>query len=293
MKKYPIIFTIAGSDCIGGNGAQADIKTISALGGYAASAITAITVGNTTGLKSLLPIPQETIKAQIETVMEDIQPDSVKLGLLNDIQTIRTVGDCLRKYHPRFVVYDPVMLNPVGFRFMLKENIKIINKELFPFINLIVVNCQEAELFCKMQINRVEDMRKAAESFAKENRISILIKSSDRYETKLYDVLHTPANQEWVFESDMIETNNSHGVSCTFSSAIATHLALGYKLQDAVWESREFIKNAIRYGNDAHIGHGNGPVCQMFSPKPMVKKEWLSTPYTSRTPNIQDTMDVK
>jgi len=269
MKRYPIVFTIAGSDCIGGNGAQADIKTISALGAYAASAITALTVGNTTGLKSLFAIPQETIKMQIETVMEDIIPDVVKIGLLNDIETIRTVGDCLRKYHPRYVVYDPVMLTPDGLRFMIEDNIEIIRRELLPFINMLIINCQEAEVLCGFPIANVEDMRKAAAIFTQKYRTTILIKSGDRYEDKLYDVLRTQADEEWVFEADMIFTRNSHGASCTFASAIATFLALGHKMHEAVVKAREFVRNAIQYGDDVFIGQGNGPVCQTFDPEKM------------------------
>lgn len=269
MKRYPIVFTIAGSDCIGGNGAQADIKTISALGAYAACATTALTVGNTTGLKSLFPIPQEIIKKQIVTVMEDMIPDIVKLGLLNDIETIRTVGDCLRKYHPRYVVYDPVMLSDDGIRFMLKSNMDIIRRELLPFTNLLIINCQEGELFSNMLIKNVEDMRKAADRITKSSRTSVLIKSGDRYENELYDVLRTPANEEWIFKGDMIPTNNSHGASCTFSAAISTYLALGYEMSKAVSTAREFVRNAILYSNDVFIGHGNGPVCPTFDPQPM------------------------
>lgn len=272
MKRYPIVFTIGGSDCVGGNGAQADIKTISALGAYAAAAMTALTVGNTTGLKSLFPIPPEIIKKQIETVMEDIFPDVIKLGLLNDIPTICTVGDCLRKYHPRFVVCDPVMLNTQGLRFMKQDNIDIIKKQLFPFVSLLIVNCQEAELLCEMPIENIDDMRKAAKVFAQKNRISILIKSGDRYENELYDVLCTPADEEWVYKGEMIYTHNSHGASCTFSAAIATYLALGYDLNKAVAEAREFVRNAIQYGHDVFIGHGIGPVCQTFDPQKMIIK---------------------
>lgn len=269
MKRYPIVFTIAGSDCVGGNGAQADIKTISALGAYAASAITALTVGNTTGLKSLFPIPQETIKQQIETVMEDIIPDIVKLGLMNDAATIRTVADCLRKYHPPYVVYDPVMLSLEGTRFMIKENISIIERELLPFASLFIINNQEAELFSRTSIKSVEDMRKAATLFTQRNHTTVLIKSGTLYEDELYDVLRTPADEEWVFKSEMIHTHNSHGASCTFSAAISTYLALGYEMPKAVAEAREFVRKAILYGDDVFIGHGKGPVCPTFDPLQM------------------------
>lgn len=247
----------------------ADIKTISALGAYAASVTTALTVGNTTGLKYLFPIPQETIRNQIETVMEDIIPDIVKLGLLNDIDTVRTVGNCLRKYHPKYVVYDPVMLSDNGIRFMIKENVDIIKRELLPFTNLVVMNCQEAELLCEFPLNTVDDMRKGAEALAQCFRITVLIKSGDRYEHELYDILRTPADEEWVFKGDIIQTPNSHGASCTFSSAIAAHLALGAGMYDAVSRAREFVRNALMYGSDVFIGHGNGPICQTFDPQKM------------------------
>jgi len=269
MKRYPIVLSIAGSDCIGGSGAQADIKTISALGAYPACIITALTVGNTTGLKSLYPVPQEAIRKQIETVMEDIMPDIVKIGLLNDIETIRTVGSCLRKYHPEYVVYDPVMLSDEGFRFMLKENVEIIKKELLPFTHLLIVNCQEAELFCEFPILTMEDMRRAAEKFTRRTGITVLIKSGERYENEIYDVLRTPIDEEWVFRSDMIYSRNSHGAPCTFSAAISTYLALGYTMYDAVSAAREFVQKSILYGEDVYIGHGQGPVCQTFDPQPM------------------------
>jgi len=269
MKRYPIVLTVAGSDCIGGNGAQADIKTISALGAYAASVVTALTVGNTTGLKYLFPIPQDTIKHQIETVMEDIIPDVIKIGLLNDIETIRTVGDCLRKYHPKYVVYDPVMLSDNGIRFMLKDNMEIIKKVLLPYVNLAIINCQEAEVLCEFPVKSLEDMQKAAEHLSSIYRTTTLIKSGDRYEDKLYDVLRTPADEEWVFSGDMIYSNNSHGASCTFSAAISTYLALNYGMHDAVSAAREFVRSSIIYGEDVFIGHGKGPVCQTFDPKPM------------------------
>ncbi|WP_163223507.1 bifunctional hydroxymethylpyrimidine kinase/phosphomethylpyrimidine kinase [Bacteroides sp. 214] len=270
MKRYPIVFTIAGSDCIGGNGAQADIKTISALGAYAASAITALTIGNTTGLKSLFPIPQETIRKQIETVMEDIIPDIVKVGLLNDIETIQTVGDCLRKYHPKYVVYDPVMLSDEGIRLILNKNMSIIRKEMLPYTSLLIINRQEAELFCELQIKDIEDMRKAAERFARRNRITVLIKSGDLYEDVVYDVLRTPNGDERVFKDTVIQTHNSHGASCTFSAAIATYLALEYNMGEAVLAAREFVRDSIMYGHNVFIGHGKGPVCQTFDPQKMI-----------------------
>ncbi|MCD7898716.1 MAG: bifunctional hydroxymethylpyrimidine kinase/phosphomethylpyrimidine kinase [Bacteroides sp.] len=269
MKRYPIVLTIAGSDCIGGNGAQADIKTISALGAYAASVVTALTVGNTTGLKHLFPIPQETIRQQIEAVMEDLIPDIVKLGLLNDIETIRTVADCLRKYHPRYVVYDPVMLSPDGIRFMEIDNLNVIKKELLPFVNLVTLNRREAELLSEYPINSVKDMQEASRLFATKNKITVLIKSGDLFPNEVYDVLYTPADEEWIFKDTTLYTHNTHGASCTFSSAISTFLALGYDMHIAVSEARDFTRNAMLYGEDVYIGHGKGPVCQTFKPQPM------------------------
>jgi len=269
MKRYPIVFSITGSDSIGGAGTQADIKTISALGAYAASAVTAITVRNTTGLKSIHSVPQESIKEQIEAVMEDIIPDIVKIGLLNDVQTIRTLADCIRKYHPEYVVYDPIMLASDGQRYMADDAIEIIEKELLPFVNLAIINRREAELLSGNPVNTLEDLKKAAKILCSISRTTILIKSGNLCTNEIYDILRTPADEEWIFKTERIYSQNTHGTGCTFSAAISTYLALGYNMYEAVSEALNFVRDAIRHGKDVFIGSGEGPVCHSFSPNQM------------------------
>ncbi|NDV83352.1 bifunctional hydroxymethylpyrimidine kinase/phosphomethylpyrimidine kinase [Bacteroides sp. 51] len=269
MKRYPIVFSISGTDTIGGAGSQADIKTISALGVYAASAVTAITVRNTTGLKAIFRVPQESIKEQIEAVMEDIIPDIVKLGLLNDVETIRTVADCVRKYHPQYVVYDPIILAPDGERFMTDEVNKAIEKELIPFVNLVVLNRREAELLTGIPINNIANIRHAAEVFTQKYNISVLIKGGNLQENNIYDILRTPADEEWIYSDSIVESRNRHGAGCTFSAAISSYLALGSNLNEAVSQARDFVRDAIIHGKDVFLGSGEGPVCHNFAPTPM------------------------
>lgn len=132
MERHPVILSIAGSDCSGGAGIQADIKTISALGGYAASAITAVTVQNTLGVRAVHAIPPEIVCGQIEAVMEDLQPVAVKIGMVNDIQIVHVIADCIRKYSPEHIIYDPVMVSTSGRKLMTDEAIEEIKKELLP-----------------------------------------------------------------------------------------------------------------------------------------------------------------
>ena len=145
MKHYPVILSIAGSDCSGGAGIQADIKTISALGGYAASVITAVTVQNTMGVHAVHAVPIEIIRGQIEAVMEDLHPEVVKIGMVGDAETVRAIAGCLQKYHPKYIVYDPVMVSTSGRKLMNDDAIEIVKRELFPLVSLITPNLDEAD----------------------------------------------------------------------------------------------------------------------------------------------------
>ena len=146
MERHPVILSIAGSDCSGGAGIQADIKTISALGGYAASAITAVTVQNTLGVRAVHAIPPEIVCGQIEAVMEDLQPVAIKIGMVNDIQIVHVIADCIRKYSPEHIIYDPVMVSTSGRKLMTNEAIEEIKKELLPLVTLVTPNIDEAKV---------------------------------------------------------------------------------------------------------------------------------------------------
>ena len=158
MERHPVILSIAGSDCSGGAGIQADIKTISALGGYAASAITAITVQNTLGVRAVQSISPDMVRGQIEAVMDDLQPVAIKIGMINDIQIVRVISDCLQKYSPAYVVYDPVMVSTSGKKLMTDEAIEEIKKELLPLVTLITPNIDEAKVLTGKSIHNIQDL---------------------------------------------------------------------------------------------------------------------------------------
>ncbi len=167
MRTYPCVLTIAGSDCSGGAGIQADIKAISALGAYAASAITAITVQNTLGVTGIHPVPPAYVKGQIEAVMDDIRPKAVKIGMINDAEIVRVIAESILKYHPEYVVFDPVMVSTSGCKLMEDEAIEAITTRLIPLASLITPNLSEAEILAGQKISTVEDMKQQAKEMLK------------------------------------------------------------------------------------------------------------------------------
>lgn len=255
----PIILTIAGSDSSGGAGIQADIKAISALGGYASSAITAITAQNTLGVQEIFPLTSDIIYKQITSVMDDLEVDAIKIGMVYDARIVHTIAECLKKYHPRCVVYDPVMVSTSGHQLITKECIDCIKSELFPLVTLITPNISEAELLCGKQLRNVQEMEQAAGMLSKQHRVSVLIKGGHLSDENMCDVLFHH-DSVYHFADRKIETSNLHGTGCTLSSAIATFLGKGLSLIDAVSEAKIYITEAIRQGKDKCIGHGNGPV---------------------------------
>lgn len=266
-SRPSVILSIAGSDCSGGAGIQADIKTISALGGYAASVITAVTAQNTVGIQAVYPLPAEIVKAQIASVMEDLQPDAVKIGMVHNAGIVAAIVECLRKYRPRFVVYDPVMLSTSGRRLMDEETIKVIRAELFPLCTLITPNLHEASLLWKQTIADTAEMQQAARELSCRYNTCVLVKGGHLQGDDMCDILHVeppllPAKALSdgciPYSTPKIESHNLHGTGCTLSSAIATFLADGNRLDEAVGKAKEYIVAAIRQGKQIHIGHGNG-----------------------------------
>lgn len=260
MERYPVILSIAGSDCSGGAGIQADIKTISALGGYAASAITAVTIQNTLGVGAVHVLPPETVCGQVEAVMEDLQPIAVKIGMVNDVQTVRVIADCLRKYSPKYVVYDPVMASTSGNKLMTDKAIEEIKKELLPFVTLLTPNIDEALVFTGKKISTITDMQEAAQRLVEDYHTNILIKGGHLEGNEMHDLLCMTDDTYYIYEEQKIETSNLHGTGCTLSSAIATFLAKGHPMREAILHAKNYITQAIIAGKDLHIGHGNGPL---------------------------------
>lgn len=260
MEDHPVILSIAGSDCSGGAGIQADIKTISALGGFATSAITAITVQNTLGVRAVQTLSSDIIYGQIEAVMEDLHPIAVKIGMINDMEAVRVIADCLRKYQPRYIVYDPVMVSTSGRKLMTEEAIEEIKKELLPLVTLITPNLDEASVLTHKEIHSKEDMQEAAYTLHKEYQTNVLIKGGHLTGDYVCDLLYTCDNTYYIYEEKKIESRNLHGTGCTLSSAIATYLSKGYSLQEAIRHAKTYITQAIIAGKDLNIGHGNGPL---------------------------------
>ena len=270
MKRYACVLTIAGSDCSGGAGIQADMKTISALGAYAASAITAITVQNTCGVEAIHPIPPAFVAGQIKAVLTDIRPDAVKIGMVNDVEIIRSIADSLREFKPQHVVFDPVMVSSSGHRLMEDSAIEVLVNELIPETTLITPNLNEAEVLTGHAVRSVEEMKIAAKEIIKYGCTAVLVKGGHLKGGEMIDVLQLADREEpYLFSAPQIESKNTHGTGCTLSSAIATYLALGEPMDQAVSKAKLYLYKGICAGIDIHIGEGHGPLNHFYAPVPM------------------------
>lgn len=276
MKHYPCILAIAGSDCSGGAGIQADIKTISALGAYAASAITAITVQNTCGVTGIHPVPPAYVQAQIEAVMTDIRPRAVKIGMINDAGIIRAIAGSLRKHTPYYIVLDPVMISTSGHKLMEEDAISALTGSLMPLATLITPNLHEAEALTGKKISTINGMEAAAQELLSFGSQAVLVKGGHLKEEEMCDVLYIKGEAHpRRFSSQKIESRNTHGTGCTLSSAIATYLALGEPLAEAVRKAKAYVYQGILNGKDVHIGEGHGPLNHFFAPVAMQINEEL------------------
>lgn len=269
-KKYPCVLTIAGSDCSGGAGIQADIKTISALGAYAASAITAITVQNTCGVTGIHPVPPLYVKEQIDAVMTDIRPDAIKIGMINDVEIVKVIADSIKEYNPKFVVFDPVMVSTSGCKLIEDSAIEAITSMLIPLSTVITPNLSEAMVLTGKKLSGVESMTTAGKELLGMGCGSVLIKGGHLEGDDMCDVLCSAGEEKpYIFKAGKIDSKNTHGTGCTLSSAIATLLALGHELPEAVSEAKEYVYKGIESGKDVHIGEGHGPLNHFHSPVKM------------------------
>lgn len=247
--------TIAGSDSGGGAGIQADIKTITALGGYATSVITAMTAQNTLGVTAIHEVPEDFIRAQLDAVMTDIGTDAVKTGMLASPSVVHAVADKVRQYNIDRLVVDPVMAAKSGDRLLSEQGMRTLVAELLPLAFVVTPNIPEAEIIAGMQIGSGEDMEAAAERIAAMGPPHVVVKGGHRAGDAL-DVLYTDG--ECIrFAKDRIETKNTHGTGCTFSAAIAAGLAAGLSVVSAVAQAEAYIETAITFA--LPIGHGHGP----------------------------------
>lgn len=266
MKKYHTVLTIAGSDSGGGAGIQADIKTISALGCYASSAITAITIQNTLGVEGVHPVPVPFVEGQISAVLEDIGADAIKIGMLQSAEIVHCIASKIKEYKIRNVVLDPVMVSTSGHRLIEEEAIEALCRELIPLSRVITPNIPEAEILLggEKLVNQ-QSLPDAARTLAKQFGVSVLLKAGHLTEERLVDYFYDVENDEMCeLPSARIHTRNTHGTGCTMSSAFASLLARGMTIKDAAKGAKEYINQAILAGADYDLGHGHGPVCHFF-----------------------------
>ncbi len=255
------ILTIAGSDSGGGAGIQADIKAISANGGFAMSAITSVTAQNTVTVTDAFDLPIQLIEAQLDAVFTDFDVASVKTGMLSSSSIVETVARKLREYAPKSIVVDPVMISKSKFPLLKAEAINSLRYTLIPLATVITPNVYEAELLAEQDIRTTEDAKTAAKKIAELGCHSVLVKGGHLGEKKAIDVLY--CDEDWsYFDAERIDTENTHGTGCTYSAAIATHLAHGKDLIEAIQVSKAYITNAIQHG--LNIGNGQGPTNHFY-----------------------------
>ena len=261
MKEYKRVLSIAGSDPSGGAGLQADLKTISALGCYAMTAVVAVVDENTVGVTGVHPIPEEFVAGQIRSCLDDIGADAVKIGMLHSAKLIRTVESVLRQYDVRNIVLDPVMVATSGDPLLEADAVATLRDVLVPCARVITPNLPEAEILLGRKINGPADFGIAARELSQGGRTSVLLKAGHLTADVLTDVFYNAETDEILeLSSPRIATANTHGTGCTLSSAIASQLALGLELDDAIAAAKDYISQAIAAGAAYSIGHGHGPV---------------------------------
>lgn len=270
--KYISVLTIAGSDSGGGAGIQADLKTFSALGCYGTSAITAITVQNTLGIKAIHQIPSEIVQAQIKAVMDDIKPTAIKIGMIHSPELARTIALTLKDYPEVPIIFDPVMVSTSGYRLIESDTIAIFQQELFPLASLITPNLDEAEILAEMKIQTVDDMKQAASRISNSRCNAVLVKGGHMKGPNLVDVYLDIKGHYQTFKSVAIQTPNTHGTGCTLSAAIAAFVALGDDLPKAIEKAKQYVTQAIVTGQNVKTGEGKGPLNHFFDAKNLIKK---------------------
>ena len=251
------VLTIAGSDSIGGAGIQADLKTMCAHKVYGMSVITALTAQNTLGVQAIHVPEPSFVRSEIDSVFSDIFPDAVKIGMLANAGIIHAVADGLSHYKARNIVLDPVMISTSNHRLLEASAEDALQNEMLPLGDVLTPNLPEAAALAGVEaIHSKQEMIQAAQLIAKRTKAAILVKGGHLADCA-DDLLYVNGETFW-YETRHIETKNTHGTGCTLSSAIASNLAKGLPLRDAVGKAKEYITKALQ--NDPRLGHGNGPL---------------------------------
>jgi hydroxymethylpyrimidine/phosphomethylpyrimidine kinase len=266
--RYARVLTIAGSDSGGGAGIQADLKTFAALGCYGMSAITALTAQNTVGVQGIHALPPAFLKTQLQSVIEDIGVDAVKIGMLHEPGVVEVVAWAIEHYRLDRVVLDPVMVATSGDRLIADDTMRVLVDRLFPLATLITPNLDEAALLLERPIQAVEDLSAAAHALLAQGAAAVLLKGGHLAGDQVVDVLVRRGHGDVALSSPRIASRNTHGTGCTLSSAIAAHLSLGADLEQAVRSARAYILSAIGAGARVQVGQGHGPLNHGHAPVP-------------------------
>lgn len=260
----PIALTIAGSDSGGGAGIQADLKTFAALGVYGCSAIASLTAQNTQGVQGVMPIPPAFVQAQIQSVLNDIEVNAIKTGMLATADIIGAVAELLDDFSQIPFVLDPVMVSTSGDRLLAEDAIAVLIKKLIPLATIVTPNLQEAAALLNTSIaNDIAAMRVQAKQILEFGPHSVLMKGGHGSGTEATDLLVT-RDGEFLFSAPRIATTNTHGTGCTLASAIAAGLAKKLSLQDAVEQAKKYLHNALVHSDQLNIGQGSGPVHHFY-----------------------------
>ena len=281
MKEFPIVLSIAGSDPSGGAGIQADIKAISACGGYAAAAVTAVTVQNTQGVSSVEYLSGDVVAAQVDAVMSDLAVDAVKIGMTGTVPIVEAIALQLEAHPVLYVVTDPVMVSTSKDALTLPDAVEALCDKVFPHSHLITPNIDEASKLAGFRIRSLEDMDRAAVFLRDRYDCAFLVKGGDLPAAVCAEGSSSASDSTVIVSestdvlcdmdglvhitSKRVLTNNLHGTGCTLSSAIATFLGAGYPLRDAVQSAVVYVHNAIEAAASLRIGHGHGPLRHFYN----------------------------
>ena len=259
--KIPVSLTIAGSDSGGGAGIQADLKTFSALGTFGCSVITAVTAQNTTGVYGIHEIPLDIIESQIDAVLNDLNPNVIKTGMLASIEVIKLISEKIKSSKTKNIVVDPVMIAKGGDKLIQDNAIGHLISELLPLSTVVTPNIPEAEVLSHMSISNTQDIESAAKIIHKMGPDFVVIKGGHSNDSKSNDIIFD-GQKFTTLEANRILTTNTHGTGCTYASAIAAGLAKNYSVEKSVKEAKNYVTEAIK--NEPGLGNGHGPLNHFF-----------------------------
>ena len=259
--KLNVAMTIAGSDSSGGAGIQADIKTMTANGVYAMSAITALTAQNTTGVQGIMAVDPQFLKQQIDSCISDIMPDSVKIGMVSQTELIIVIAERLRFYNVKNIVVDPVMVATSGAKLIQDSAIEVLKNEHIPLETLCTRTIPESEILAEMKIRSADDMITAAKIISDKYGCAVLCKGGHSL-NDANDLLYESGKDKW-FKGERMHNPNTHGTGCTLSSAIASNLAKGFDLEESVSLAKDYISGALSAMLD--LGKGSGPMAHCYT----------------------------